>query len=544
MLRYSPSTTTAWASIHYMQQSSAGALVRGLHHWGSQALILVFVVHTILTLVVGAFRAPRELIWITGVLVIPLLAVWIVSGNPLAGTQTGFAQIEVETGILGSTPVLGPILQQIVVGGDRVGNLTLTHMYALHVVVLPLLVGLLLAVHLSQVYRHGVSAAGADHQRRMPVSYWPHQTVRNMVLLGVVLGCTAVLAWQYGAPLDVPADPELPHSPRPEWYFLFLFELRSYFGGPWEFVATAVAPGLALLVLLAMPWIDRAMTGGIGTAFRWLLVVAGVVVWVALTAMSVAQDRQDEQFLASRARSAALATRARVLADQQGVPPEGAAALLRQDPQTQGPILFASHCAACHSHVDRQGRGIAAAEPTASNLYGFATRQWIVGLLDPDGIRSPQYFGNTAFADGDMATMITGLFDMAKDEAEKSQLRKQLALVATALAAEAGLPTGQPPADDASIAEGRRLLTDELGCIDCHRFHDVGELGLAPDLTGYGSAEWLLAMISNPQHERFYGDRNDRMPAFAHSQQPEQNVLSPRQLQLLIDWLRGQWYHG
>ena len=68
-----------------------------------------------------------------------------------------------------------------------------------------------------------------------------------------------------------------------------------------------------------------------------------------------------------------------------------------------------------------------------------------------------------------------------------------------------------------SIDEGRELLVSEMGCTDCHRFHDDGELGIAPDLTGYGSREWLIGFISDPRHERFYGENNDRMPAYAPS---------------------------
>ena len=75
-----------------------------------------------------------------------------------------------------------------------------------------------------------------------------------------------------------------------------------------------------------------------------------------------------------------------------------------------------------------------------------------------------------------------------------------------------------------------------MGCMDCHKFHDNGE-DSAPDLTAYGSREWLIAFISNPEHERFYGDRNDRMPAFG-----EEKSLSPDEIELVTDWLRGEWY--
>jgi ubiquinol-cytochrome c reductase cytochrome b subunit len=96
--------------------------------------------------------------------------------------------------------------------------------------------------------------------------------------------------------------------------------------------------------------------------------------------------------------------------------------------------------------------------------------------------------------------------------------------------------------DAAMIQEGIEQI-ELLGCIDCHKFRDLGELGTAPDLTGYASREWLLGMISNPAHERFYGDNNDRMPAFAaNPDDPKSNTLSPKNLELLVDWLRGEWY--
>lgn len=543
MSTYSPSVTNAWASVHYIDQAFAGSFLRGMHYWTAQALIVAFAAHTIRVLVTGAFRAPHELVWITGLLLIPLLAVWAVTGNPLSGSQKGFAQIEVEGNIIGSTPVLGPLVQRILIGGERVGNLTLTHLYALHVAVLPLLVGLVLAVHISQIYRHGLARPRGARGQRSAKPYWPYQTVRNLAVFGVVFALVAALAWKLGAPLDAPADPELPHIPRPEWYFLFLFELRAYFVGQWEFIATVVIPSAVLLVLLALPLIDRACSPRISLALRYVIVVVGMGAWATLTWMSARRDQQDEQYLASAARSAALAVRARQLADHRAVPPEGAAVLLREDPKTQGPVLFAQHCASCHSHADEHGQGIPARQGSASNLYRFATVEWLTGLLSPEKISGPEYFGHTQFSDGEMVSTIVDLFDAAENPADKAKLRDQLRTVAKTLAWQAGLASEDEIGQAQLTARGTELITDELGCTDCHRFYDEGDLGAAPDLTGYGSRKWLLGMISNPSHERFYGDRNDRMPAFAASAEAaEGNLLSADELGLLVDWLRGQWY--
>ena len=80
-----------------------------------------------------------------------------------------------------------------------------------------------------------------------------------------------------------------------------------------------------------------------------------------------------------------------------------------------------------------------------------------------------------------------------------------------------------------------------MSCVDCHKFHDAGELGMAPDLTGYMSRSWMIDFIKNPTAERFYGDNNDRMPSFAPHDDPRLNQLDDKSLGLIVDWLRGDW---
>ncbi|MCA9144476.1 MAG: cytochrome bc complex cytochrome b subunit [Planctomycetaceae bacterium] len=533
MLSYSPSTTSAWASVHYIEQSPAGSFIRGLHFYGSHALLILFAVHTIRVLAVAAFRAPHELIWVTGLLLLPLVVIWAITGNPLSGTQKGSSQIEVEGNIIASTPLVGPIVQRLLIGGDQVGNLTLTHLYSLHVVILPAIIGLLLVVHIAQVYRHGLSTATLEGGSGVARPYWPYQSVRNMIVFGVVFGIVALLAWQRGAPLDAPADPELSHWTRPEWYFLFLFELRSYFVGQWEFVATVVLPGASLLLLIGMPVLDRMSSARVSAVLRGVIIIAGLAGFAGLTLASVLRDAKDPDHQHLIAESEELASRARELADANGISPAGAISLLRNDPHTQGPLLFQQHCASCHPKLDHSGDGIAAAEPSAPNLHRFGSVAWIEGMLDPERIAGVNYFEQTAFADGEMVNAICDLYDGVEEDA-KLELQKQLHLVAIALAAEQQSETF----DDSSVAEGVELLTGDLACTDCHRFHDEGDLGSAPDLTGYGSAEWLFAMISNPEHERFYPDTNDRMPAFGATEDDSSGGLMTReQIDLLVRWL-------
>ena len=182
------------------------------------------------------------------------------------------------------------------------------------------------------------------------------------------------------------------------------------------------------------------------------------------------------------------ADRAIELARAKGIPAAGALTLLLDDAKTQGPKLFRQQCASCHNWTDQNGAGIKAEKSSAPNLHGFATRQWIAGLLNPKTILSPDYYGDTKLRSGDMPNFVKENLGSKLDEEEQKNLQKVIA----ALSAEAQLPSQRAidARDAAIIEEGRRLLVDDFSCTDCHKFRDKGNLGNAPDLTGYGSAEW------------------------------------------------------
>ena len=553
MTGYSPATDHGWSSVFHIESTPGGSFLRGLHYYGSHALIILFAIHLARTILTASFRAPRDLAWIAGVLLLPLLAAAAVTGNPLTASNKAVGQIEVESHIIGNIPLIGPLVRELFVGGEQIGHLTMTRLYTLHVMVLPLLAGLLLVLHIHQQVRWSSrDDSESDEPEDPPTSRAPGQSARNALVFGVVFAAVAFLAWRFGVPLEVPADPTLVSMPRPEWYFRALFELRNSMVGVGEFVVTGLLPLLFLLLLILLPWIDRLMPGVLSRWFRYALVIGAAVAWTGLTFQSYAHDREDPAYQAFLAESEELAKRARELAvAAEGIPPAGPAALLQSDPKIQGPRLFIQHCANCHSHVDDAGNGIPAKTSAASNLYGFGSREWIAGLLDPEQISSGDYYGHTAFVQG-FASM--GMIDYVKSTlyaVEPEQLderRKQVRKVVMALSAEAHLPAQREEdlADAEEIAAGRKLLAgDTLGCVECHKFGEAGEIaGLipAPDLTGYGSRAWLREFIANPGHKRFYGSSNDGMPAYrpAEPGSPE-NILPREELLLIVDWLRGDW---
>jgi ubiquinol-cytochrome c reductase cytochrome b subunit len=533
---YSANAQGAWESVWFIQnQMLGGWLLRGIHHYMAQATIILLLLHLMQVMVDGAYRAPREVNFWFGLGLLAMVLGLSLTGYLLPWDQKGYWATKVATSIASMTPVVGPAMQQMLVGGAEYGHHTLTRFFALHAGVLPAGIVALVVGHVYLFRRHGVTvppkAATAPDGL-----FWPDQVLRDGVAsLAVMATVLTIVLLTGGAHLGAPADPTEPYSAaRPEWYFLFLFQWLKYFPSGWEVVGAQVVPGLVFGLVAAMPIIGRWRLGhrfnlGVGTA-----ILAGILM---LTWLARAEDGADPDFMAARAETEAAAHRAGVLAaSPAGIPPGGGLEMLRADPLTQGPKLFAANCASCHRYDGHDGLGVVPDdEPSASDLAGFGSRSWLSGLLDPDRITTHAYFGGTEHAQGRMVRFVQrGIAGFTDAE------RMDLAKVVMAVSAEAGLPSqaAADSADAAAIAEGRVLMTQEpIECVRCHTFGEWIEEDTGPVLTGWGSRDWLLGMLHDPADERYYGEDNDRMPSFGVEQ-----TLSRKQMELIADWLRGDWY--
>jgi ubiquinol-cytochrome c reductase cytochrome b subunit len=375
-----------------------------------------------------------------------------------------------------------------------------------------------------------------------------------LVVLAIIVGlslCNGISGPRAGIELGAPVNTvDDPGTARPEWSFRGLFELHEKMASYPEIVSIMIIPGMTVLVFFAMPFIGRNLVGRVFNALVLLAVLGGVG---TLAWQSYAEDAKDPKYQAALAAGREEADRAKELAmqpspddaakgkqvgDAPRVPAEGARTLLREDAKTHGPRLFNQHCASCH---DFSGKTIIAInhpeKPTAADLDGFASRKWLGEFMTKDGIGRPKFFGNTKFKRGKMYEFVKDTF-ADYDEKEKKQ-------IIAALSHEASLKS-QSDADASSkadIAAGMKLITEN--CTECHVFHGPDKRADAkgPDLTGYGSRAWLIGMISDPAHKTYYGKSNDRMPAFAESAaDAKQNAMSQRDMELLVEWLRGEWY--
>jgi ubiquinol-cytochrome c reductase cytochrome b subunit len=540
-MAYNPSNQTAWESVYYIQHEMWGGwLLRGIHHYTAQFMTLLLVLHLMQVVIDGAYKAPREVNFLTGIALLLLVMGLSLTGYLLPWDQKGFWATKVATSIAAVTPVIGADLQKLIVGGTEYGHHTLSRFFALHAGVLPALIIAVIVGHIYLFRRHGLTAK--KPLRKPDAPFWPDQVFCDVVACLAVLAAVVFLTvWTHGAGLGAPADTaEQFEAARPEWYFMFLFELLKYFPASKTFLGlnlevwgAMILPGLMLGLIVAMPWIGNWR---LGHRFNLGVLVVGLGCFGLFTLVAYQKDGANAAFQAAKIAADQQAERVVELAKLRGIPPTGALTLLREDPLTQGPKLFAQHCASCHRYDGHDGLGKPVSDPSsAPDLKGFASREWLIGFMDAERIITPHYYGGTRFAERSQMVRFVQRDVADYDEEQQAMLAK----VIKALSAEASLPAQAAieAVEAPLIAEGRELLNHEdMRCTECHKFHNDAEDAEAPNLTGYGSREWIVAFITNPAHERFYGERNDRMPAFGDEQ-----TLNEQQLGLLADWLRGDW---
>jgi len=533
-MAYSPSSQTAWESVFYIQNNMMGGwILRGIHHYVAQAMTILLVLHLMQVIMDGAYKAPREINYWFGLVLLVLVLALSLTGYLLPWDQKGYWATKVATNIAAITPIIGPGLQKVIIGGADYGHHTLTRFFALHAGIIPAMCVLLIAWHVALFRRHGITPKRP--LRKPDATFWPDQLLMDTVAcLAIIAAILVLVLVNHGAELGPPADPSENFSAaRPEWYFLFLFQFLKYFPGGTEIFGAILIPSVIMLVLWLMPMIGRSVTGHrFNLGFLFALLIGATV----LTYLAVREDQNRPDIIAAKSSARESAERLKALANSpEGIPPTGAITLLRNDPLSQGPKLFAKYCASCHRYDGHDGTGVKLKDTaTASDLKGFGSREWLTGLLDPNQVSGAHYFGGTRFKNGRMVKFVT-----RKVRAFTPEQKTELTNVIAAVSAEAALKLQKQldASSTAQIEQGVHSFKQGIGCAECHQFHSKETDTSGPDLTGWGSREWLVGMISNPKSIHYYAEDNDRMPSFA-----DEKILDPQTIGLLADWLRGDWY--
>ena len=296
MLYYRPSGDEAFESIEFLVSTVPfGWLVRSIHAWSANLMVFFAVAHLVSVYFMKAYRPPRELTWVTGVILLFLILGFGFSGYLLPWNQLSFFATRVGTDITGVVPVVGKWMLRFMRGGDRVTGGTLSRFYGWHVAILPAITVAILAVHLLLVQIKGMSIpAGVEEEakRRKPMKFFPHFALRDLsgwiFALGVLAALAALLPWELGEKAD-PFAPAYANI-RPEWYYMFMFQtLKVVPGGEIMGIEYEAIPimlfGLAGALLMAVPFLDRraardgrspgwTIAGIVGLAF-----VVGMTCW-------------------------------------------------------------------------------------------------------------------------------------------------------------------------------------------------------------------------------------------------------------------------
>lgn len=296
LLYYRPSSAEAYESVQFIvTQVEFGWLIRNVHSWSANLLIAAAFAHLFSVFFLKAYRYPRELTWITGVLLLFLMLGFGFSGYLLAWNELAFFATKVGTGITGAVPVIGPALMHFLRGGEDVTGATLSRFYAIHVAILPAITTLLVAAHLLFVQRQGMSVPisiarrlkQGERLKQMP--FFPDYILRDVLVWYVAIALLAALAafypWELGRKAD--AFAAVPPGIRPEWYFLATFHtlklLPPHILGLEGEMIGVLAFGAAAMLLLFVPFLDRQAARDEPSRLFTALGIGGVIYLVVFT---------------------------------------------------------------------------------------------------------------------------------------------------------------------------------------------------------------------------------------------------------------------
>lgn len=315
-MNYSPSPDHAYDSVRYISDSVPfGQFIRGLHRWGASAMVVLVVLHMVTVFFQGSYKRPREVTWLAGVVLLLITLGFGFTGYLLPWDQKAYWATTVGTNMPGTMPGIGPGMVTMLRGGIELGAVTLSRFYAIHVLLLPALIAVFILIHLALVIWHGVGVPAklwhgglrarpkakpvpraAEIEAVPPVSeeadseleaamdplpasktltpdeeheryvafkargprFWPHVIAEDAVTSLLVFLILIALTVTLGVATEARADPtDTSYIPRPEWYFLFQFQLVKYFPGNLEWVGVIVIPTLFILLLFFLPFFSR-----------------------------------------------------------------------------------------------------------------------------------------------------------------------------------------------------------------------------------------------------------------------------------------------
>jgi ubiquinol-cytochrome c reductase cytochrome b subunit len=520
-LYYVPSAETAHTSVAYItKQVAAGGFLRSLHYYGSSAMIIVLLLHFLQTFLYGSFKGRRELLWMSGAVLSFLVLGMGFTGYLLPWDQKAYFATAVGTNIVGQIPLVGNWMTRLLRGGDTIGTLTLSRFYVAHVFLIPAAIFAFIAAHIFLFRKAG--AAGPIHEdpinpKLPPEGFYPRQVLMDMALSLLIMVGLGFLSYFHPAglgPIANPADTQF--LPRPEWYYLPMFEWLKYWEGPKVVFAVVVIPGLLAMLFFLLPFLDRSLERRPWRRPIPVLSVAFVILGIIyLGGKSRMDDRHDASVSAQlsiqdQQEEAYTAAPFEPYVESPGGTGQLALPTGPVDPMVaHGKGIFQAHgCSGCHGAT---GMGSPIAPSLVSVTTKFPEPQLIALLHDPSAKMRAGHMPAVDISANDMSALLAYLKVLGTNAANvpaasgdspqpSSSGGNEAApgKAGAAGAAEGGVSTTLPT----SAAAGQEMF-QERGCMACHG--PAGTGGLAPPMAP------MIAKSSDAQLTQLLQSPNTKM---------------------------------
>jgi len=263
-LYYVPSADHAHTTVAYITKSvTAGSFLRSLHAYGSSAMVIVLLLHLSQTYIYGAYKGRRELLWLSGCLLFALVMGMAFTGYLLPWDQRAYFATAVGTNAMSELPWVGESLKRMMRGGTEMGTLTISRFFVAHVFLIPACIFALVATHIFLFRKAGAAGPFSENPSKpqhKPELFYPRQVLMDLSLTALLIIGLGLMAFFAPLQLGPPANPaDAQYVPRPEWYYLPIFQWLKYWHGAASVVGILVIPSVLVVAIIALPFLDRGI---------------------------------------------------------------------------------------------------------------------------------------------------------------------------------------------------------------------------------------------------------------------------------------------
>jgi len=371
-LVYVPSAGQAYTSLEYLNyQQQFGWFLRAMHNWGSNFMVAIMLAHLIQVFLFGAFKYPREMTWISGVVLLLCTLGMAFTGQVLRFDQDAYWGLGIGAAMAGRVPLMGPAIVHMMLGGPIIAGETLSRFFTLHVFVIPGTIIAIVSLHLRLVLTKGINEYPVpgklvtketyieDYEaglKKDGVPFFPKAISKDLIFSGLVLLGITFCAAYFGpeGPHGIPDPTQINTAPKPDFFFLWLYGVLSLMPDYMETVVMLTAPFIVIGILFGVPFISN--TGEKSPRRRPVAVLSVLLILIVLGAFNYLGTYAPWSPVMDAWSSAPVPPK--LLEDRSAL-------------ERQGAVVFqAKQCRNCHALGDEGGQRGPALDTVATRLTG------------------------------------------------------------------------------------------------------------------------------------------------------------------------------